>query len=78
MDEREAYLFDLQGFLAVPEALAPDEVAELDGLFEARVAADVPAASSLEITRLHARLPSEDVSCRSKKIRSSARQPRPP
>jgi ectoine hydroxylase-related dioxygenase (phytanoyl-CoA dioxygenase family) len=43
MDDRERYLFDLQGFLAVEEALGADEVAELDALFEERVRAEVPA-----------------------------------
>jgi ectoine hydroxylase-related dioxygenase (phytanoyl-CoA dioxygenase family) len=43
MDDRERYLFDLQGYLAIEGALSADEVAELDGLFEERVQAEVPA-----------------------------------
>jgi hypothetical protein len=43
MDERELYLFDLQGYLAVEGILTAGEVAELDGLFEGRVQAEVPA-----------------------------------
>lgn len=43
MDEHEAYLFDLQGFLAIPDALSTDEVAEIDGLFQTRVDELVPA-----------------------------------
>ena len=43
MDEHEAYLFDLQGFLVVEAALSPAEVAELDDLLESRIQADVPA-----------------------------------
>jgi Phytanoyl-CoA dioxygenase (PhyH) len=42
MDERELYLFDLQGFIAIEGALTADEVAELDGLFQARVDELVP------------------------------------
>ena len=43
MDEHELYLFDLQGFIAVEDALSADEVAELDGLLQAHIDADVPA-----------------------------------
>ena len=38
MDEHEAYLFDLQGFLAVEDVLSATEVAELDDLLETRIA----------------------------------------
>ena len=41
MDDRERYLFDLQGFIAVEGILSAEEVAELDGLFEQRVQAEV-------------------------------------
>ena len=41
MDDRERYLFDLQGFIAVEGILSASEVAELDGLFEQRVQAEV-------------------------------------
>ena len=43
MDEHEAYLFDLEGFLALEGALSASEVAELDDLLETRIQADVPA-----------------------------------
>lgn len=38
MNEQERYLFDLQGFLVVEDALTPDEVAALNALLEERVA----------------------------------------
>jgi hypothetical protein len=41
MDDHERYLFDLQGFITVPNALTADQIRDLDGEFEARVQADV-------------------------------------
>lgn len=38
MNDHERYLFDLQGFLAVPDALSTDEVAALNALLEEKVA----------------------------------------
>jgi hypothetical protein len=43
MDDHDRYLFDLQGFITIPEALGPTEVATLDREFDARVAASVAA-----------------------------------
>jgi hypothetical protein len=43
MDDRARYLFDLNGYLAVPDALSPAIVGELDALMDERIARDVPA-----------------------------------
>jgi hypothetical protein len=43
MDDRARYLFDLNGYLALPDALSPAQVAELDALMDERIARDVPA-----------------------------------
>jgi hypothetical protein len=34
MNDHERYLFDLQGFLAVPEALSSEPVAELNAVLD--------------------------------------------
>jgi hypothetical protein len=41
MTEQERYLFDLQGFLAVPDALTPAQVADLNALLDAHLAQKV-------------------------------------
>jgi ectoine hydroxylase-related dioxygenase (phytanoyl-CoA dioxygenase family) len=38
MNEQEKYLFDLQGFLVVPNALAPEQVAALNAILDDRLA----------------------------------------
>ena len=43
MDERERYLFDLNGYLAIPDALPPDVLAELNALMDEHIARDVDA-----------------------------------
>jgi len=43
LDAQERYLFDLNGYLAIPGALPRATVAGLNALFDARIAADVPA-----------------------------------
>ncbi len=40
MTEQERYLFDLQGFLVVPDALSAEQVADLNALLEAHLAQD--------------------------------------
>jgi len=42
MEEKEAFLFDLQGFLVVPHALEPAQVAVLDRILDEHIAADCP------------------------------------
>ena len=42
MDEHERYLFDLQGWIVVPDALDPELVAALDRELDRRIAAAVP------------------------------------
>jgi len=43
VDDTERYLFDLNGYLAVPEALTSTTVARLNMIMDARIAADVPS-----------------------------------
>lgn len=43
MTEQERYLFDLQGFLVVPDALAPEEIAALNGLLDERLEREAAA-----------------------------------
>jgi ectoine hydroxylase-related dioxygenase (phytanoyl-CoA dioxygenase family) len=43
MTDQERYLFDLQGFLVVPDALAPDHVRELNAMMDEHIAAECPA-----------------------------------
>ena len=40
MEEKEAFLFDLQGFLVVPRALEPAQVAELNCILDEHLATD--------------------------------------
>jgi hypothetical protein len=42
MTDEERYLFDLQGFIAVRDALAPDHLADLNAEMDRQVAAAVP------------------------------------
>lgn len=42
MNEQERYLFDLQGYLVVPNALDAAETAELDALMDAKIGEMVP------------------------------------
>lgn len=46
MNEHEQYLFDLQGYLAVPEALTADQVAELNALLDEQIAQRVSAQAT--------------------------------
>ncbi|MDQ3814421.1 MAG: phytanoyl-CoA dioxygenase family protein [Armatimonadota bacterium] len=43
MNEQEHYLFDLQGFLVVPDALSPEQVSELNAVMDAHIAAETEA-----------------------------------
>lgn len=40
MNEQERYLFDLQGFLVVPDALTPEQVEELNATMDEHIAAE--------------------------------------
>ena len=42
MNTQETYLFDLQGFITVPDALTPDQVATLNAIWDKRIARDMP------------------------------------
>lgn len=42
MTPQEQYLFDLRGYLAVPNALTADQVAELNAIMDRRIAEEVP------------------------------------
>ncbi len=41
MNEQERYLFDLQGFIAVPNALDAQQIAELNRIWDERIAAEL-------------------------------------
>ena len=43
MTDHQRYLFDLQGYVVIPDALSPDHVRELNALMDARIAADCDA-----------------------------------
>ncbi len=43
MTEAEKYLFDLQGFLVVEDALAPDQLQELNDILDQRITQEVSA-----------------------------------
>lgn len=45
MTAQEKYLFDLQGYLVVPEALSRPQVAELNAILDKRIAAEWPAGA---------------------------------
>lgn len=53
MNEHERYLFDLQGFLAVPDALDGAQLAALNAIFDEHIAAEVePGQSTRRFGRL--------------------------
>ncbi len=39
MNDHERYLFDLNGYLIVPEALTPEQIASLNNVLDERIAA---------------------------------------
>lgn len=43
MDERQRYLFDLQGWVTIPDAIGRDQLASLNAVFDEHVAAAVAA-----------------------------------
>jgi hypothetical protein len=43
VDDRQRYLFDLQGWITIPEALSPEQLTALNATFDEHVAAAVPA-----------------------------------
>ena len=42
MNDHERYLFDLKGYLVVPEALTKDQVARLNSVLDERIATESP------------------------------------
>ena len=42
MNDHERYLFDLQGYLVVPDALTADQIARLNSVLDERIAAECP------------------------------------
>ena len=46
MDATERYLFDLNGYLAVPGALSSEQLAAINESMDERIAGDVPAEST--------------------------------
>lgn len=53
MDEHQRYLFDLQGFITLPDALTPDQLRTLDEAFEQHVQERVdPAANTYRFNGL--------------------------
>ena len=46
MDARERYLFDLNGYLVVRDALSAEAVTAIDRLMDERIARDVPAGAT--------------------------------
>jgi len=43
MDAHETYLFDLQGFISVPDALTPDQLGSLNAIWDEHIARDMQA-----------------------------------
>jgi hypothetical protein len=43
MDDAQRYLFDLQGWVTIPDALSAEELGTLNTAFDERIAVDVPA-----------------------------------
>ena len=43
MTEHDRYLFDLQGYITVPNALDADAVAALNGILDRKIAEETPA-----------------------------------
>ncbi len=48
MNDQEKFLFDLQGFIAVPDALTGKQVSELNNLWDARIARDMPPEATTQ------------------------------
>ncbi len=48
MNAHETYLFDLQGFIAVPDALDAAQLSALNALWDARIAAEMPSDSTTQ------------------------------
>jgi Phytanoyl-CoA dioxygenase (PhyH) len=46
MDDDERYLFDLQGFITIPDALSATQVAELNAILDEHMARDMPAGAN--------------------------------
>ena len=42
MNDHERYLFDLNGYLVVPDALTPEQIANLNSVLDERIAAECP------------------------------------
>ncbi|MCL4506324.1 MAG: serine/threonine-protein phosphatase 2A activator, partial [Chloroflexi bacterium] len=42
MDDHDRFLFDLQGFITVPDALSPEQITELNAIMDEHIARDVP------------------------------------
>ena len=42
MNDQERYLFDLKGYLAVPDALSQEQVAKLNSVLDEHIAAECP------------------------------------
>ena len=42
MNDHERYLFDLNGYLVVPEALTPEQIASLNSVLDEHIAAECP------------------------------------
>lgn len=43
MNAQDTYLFDLQGFITVPDALTPDQIRDLNAIWDEHIARDMPA-----------------------------------
>jgi hypothetical protein len=43
MNEHEKYLFDLQGYITVPNALSPEQIAAMNAIWDGHIARDVAA-----------------------------------
>ena len=46
MNDHERYMFDLQGYLAVPGALSPEKIAQLNSVLDEHIAAECPTDMS--------------------------------
>ena len=42
MNDQERYLFDLKGYLVVPDALTQEQVASLNGVLDEHIATECP------------------------------------
>ena len=43
VNDQERYLFDLNGYLVVPDALSREQVARLNGVLDEHIAAECPS-----------------------------------